>query len=114
MTSKAESQQPQFSRRNRSNTAQSILRPTPVAPLKFGDSKVLNTWVHDPKDDPKVIFNQSWWLGVAEGDLLRVIGSSTKDPESAFFFCVPKDDGCAKPQLQVSTPLLVILGKERL
>ncbi|KAG6868803.1 hypothetical protein C0993_010099 [Termitomyces sp. T159_Od127] len=97
-TSRAESQLP---RRNRSNTAQSILRPTPVAPLKFGDSKVLNTWVHDPKDDPKVIFNQSWWPGVSEGDLLRVMGSNMKNPETAFFLCVPKDDGCVKPQLQV-------------
>ncbi|KAG6860105.1 hypothetical protein C0995_015716 [Termitomyces sp. Mi166 len=100
-TSRAESQQPQFSRRNRSNTTQSILRPTPVAPLKFGDSKVLNTWVHDPKDDAKVIFNQSWWPGVAEGDLLRVMGANADGPEFAFLFCVPKDDGCAKPQLQV-------------
>ncbi|KAG5720836.1 Vacuolar membrane-associated protein iml1 [Termitomyces sp. T112] len=104
MTSRAESQQPQFSRRNRSNTAQSILRPTPIAPLKFGDFKVLNTWVHDPKDDTKVIFNQSWWLGVAEGDLLRVMGANTDDPKYAFLFCVPKDDGCAKPQLQISIP----------
>ncbi|KAG6831161.1 hypothetical protein H0H87_005986 [Tephrocybe sp. NHM501043] len=101
-TSRAESQHSQFGRRNRSNTAQSILRPIPVVPLKFGDSKVLNSWVHESKDDTKVIFNQSWWPGVIEGDLLRVMSANSDDPEFAFLFAVPRDDGCAKPQLQIS------------
>ncbi|KAG6914913.1 hypothetical protein DXG01_014475 [Tephrocybe rancida] len=97
---RAESQQPQFVRRNRSNTAQSILRLTPVLPLKYGDFKVLNSWVHDTKDDAKVIFNQSWWLGVTEGYLLRVMGTNADDPDFAFLFAVPRDDERAKPQLQ--------------
>ncbi|KAG6863860.1 hypothetical protein C0991_002582, partial [Blastosporella zonata] len=103
-TSRAESQQPQYNRRNRSNTAQSILRPIPVIPLKYGDSKILNSWVHDPKDDAKVIFNQSWWPGVSEGDLLRVRGANAEDPDFSFLFAVPRDDGCVKPQLQISIP----------
>jgi hypothetical protein len=99
-TSRAESQQSQYSRR-RSNTAQSILRPTPAAaPLKYGDSKVFNSWVHDTKESSNVIFNQSLWPGVAEGDVLRVIGSNS-DPDFTFLFTVPKDDGCTKHQLQV-------------
>ncbi|KAF8065318.1 hypothetical protein FPV67DRAFT_178639 [Lyophyllum atratum] len=106
-TSRAESQQSQYSRR-RSNTAQSILRPIPAVPLQYGDFKILNSWVHDTKDDSKesqsVIFNQSWWPGVAEGDLLRVMGSNSNDPDFAFLFTVPKDDGCSKPQLQISIP----------
>lgn len=108
-TSRAESQQPQYGRR-RSNTAQSILRPTPVsAPLKYGDSKVFNSWVHDTKESNDVVFNQLWWPGVAEGDMLRVIGSNS-DPEFSFLFTVPKDDGCAKHQLQVSSTFWACLG----
>ncbi|KAF5368784.1 hypothetical protein D9615_010396 [Tricholomella constricta] len=106
-TSRAESQNSQYNRR-RSNTAQSILRPTPVVPLKYGDFKILNSWVHDTKDDTRethsVIFNQSWWPGVSEGDLLRVKGSNSDDPDFAFLFIVLKDDGCSKPQLQISIP----------
>lgn len=91
--------------RKRSNTAQSLARmqaptsSTPGAPLKLGDSKVLNTWVHDPKESSKVIFNQSWWPGVAEGDLLRVTQSETA---SGYLFIVPKDEGCPKPTLQAN------------
>lgn len=51
-----------------------------------------------------MIFNQSWWPGVSEGDLLRVGSCSSKDPDFAFLFIVPKDDGCAKHQLQISIP----------
>ncbi|RDB22222.1 Vacuolar membrane-associated protein IML1 [Hypsizygus marmoreus] len=102
-TSRAESLQSHYSRR-RSNTAQSILRPTPAVPLKYGDSKVFNSWVHDIKESTNVIFNQSWWPGVAEGDLLQVKGSISEDPGAVFLFAVPKDDGCAKPQLQISIP----------
>lgn len=99
-TSRAESQQP-YGRR-RSNTAQSILRtPQAVTPLQYGDYKVLNSWVHEPKESANVILNQSWWPGVSEGDLLRVRGSNAEDPDFAFLFTVPKDDGCTKPQLQV-------------
>jgi hypothetical protein len=98
-TSRAESQQP-YGRR-RSNTAQSILRTAPAVLLKYGDFKVLNSWVHDTKESANVILNQSWWPGVSEGDLLRVRGSNSEDPDFAFLFIVPKDDGCVKHQLQV-------------
>ncbi|KAF9014224.1 hypothetical protein BDQ17DRAFT_1386700 [Cyathus striatus] len=102
-TSRAESQVSQYGRR-RSNTAQSILRPIPAAPLKIGDSKVLNSWVHDVKDSTTVILNHTYWPGVAEGDLLRVQSTTSDNPEATYLFLVPKDDGCAKPQLQVSIP----------
>lgn len=96
--------------RKRSNTAQSLARlppSTPAVQLKLGDSKILNTWVHDPKESPKVILNQSWWPGVTEGDLLRVTQSGDT---SGYLFTVPKDEGCPKPTLQVnSSPLSCIL-----
>jgi hypothetical protein len=69
-------------------------------PLKLGDSKVLNSWVHDPKESSKVILNQSWWPGVAEGDMLRVVGTQSED-DSGYLFTVPKDEGCSKLALQV-------------
>ncbi|KAJ7685756.1 hypothetical protein DFH06DRAFT_1159278 [Mycena polygramma] len=88
--------------RRRSNTAQSILRPMPPpVPLAFGDSLVLNSWVHDLKESTNVIFNQSWWPGVCEGDMLSV---SSYSGAEAFVFTVPRDDGCLKPQLQISIP----------
>ncbi|KAJ6622952.1 hypothetical protein B0H10DRAFT_1787300 [Mycena sp. CBHHK59/15] len=88
--------------RRRSNTAQSLLRPMPpAAPLNFGDSQVLNSWVHDLKESTTVIFNQAWWPGVCEGDMLCV--SSHPDAEG-FVFIVPRDEGCPKPQLQISIP----------
>ncbi|KAF8559857.1 hypothetical protein OG21DRAFT_1402488 [Imleria badia] len=90
--------------RKRSNTAQSLARLPPTTPavqLKLGDSKVLNTWVHDPKESPKVILNQSWWPGVAEGDLLHVTQSGDT---CGYLFTVPKDEGCPKPTLQISLP----------
>jgi hypothetical protein len=98
-TSRTESQQPG---RRRSNTTQSTFRNPPLvsAPLKIDDSKVLNSWVHDPKESATVIFNQAYWQGVAEGDMLRVTGTHS-DGSSGFLFEVPQDDGCAKPQLQV-------------
>ena len=87
--------------RKRSNTAQSSFRSVPVTPpLKVGDSKVLNAWVHDVKDSPQVVFNQSWWPGVSEGDVLRVC-CDPEQPDASFLFIVPKDEGCPKPQLQV-------------
>jgi hypothetical protein len=104
-TSRSESQHAPFNRR-RSNTAQSVLRPLPAQPappLKYGDFKVLNSWVHDTKDIP-VLFNQLWWPGVAEGDMLQVKGCTSEDPNFAFLFIVPKEDYCAKPQLQVRIP----------
>lgn len=89
--------------RKRSNTAQSLARipqaGTTGVPLKLGDSTVLNTWVHDPKEYPKVILNRSWWPGVAEGDLLRVTQS---EDTSGYLFTVPKDEGCPKPTLQAN------------
>lgn len=110
-TSRAESQHTQYGRR-RSNTATSVLRsPAPHTPLpppptlKVGDSKVFNSWVHEPKESHAVIFNQAWWMGVAEGDMLRVIGNSgdaeKRAEDGGFLFIVPRDEGCSKPQLQV-------------
>ncbi|KII88192.1 hypothetical protein PLICRDRAFT_41333 [Plicaturopsis crispa FD-325 SS-3] len=99
-TSRAESQH-HYGRR-RSNTAQSILRNPPVPPLQIGDVKGFNSWVHDAKDPPTVIFNQSWWPGVAEGDMLQITGGNSEDTSSGFLFVVPKDEGCPKPQLQIS------------
>lgn len=92
----ANSREPSQFGRIRSNTAQSAT----VSP-NLGDSKVLNAWVHDVKESPAVIFNHSWWSGVAEGDLLKVVSSNADNPESAFLFMVPRDEGCPKPQLQV-------------
>ncbi|KAF8225933.1 hypothetical protein L208DRAFT_1380438 [Tricholoma matsutake] len=68
-----------------------------------GDSKVLNSWVHDTKESTSVIFNQSWWPGVSEGDLLSMRGSNSEYLD-VFLFMVPRDDGCAKHQLQISIP----------
>ncbi|KAF8230989.1 hypothetical protein L208DRAFT_1378316 [Tricholoma matsutake] len=65
-----------------------------------GDSKVLNSWVHDTKESTSVIFNQSWWPGISEGDLLSVRGSNSEYLD-AFLFMNPRDDGCAKHQLQL-------------
>ncbi|KAH7889491.1 hypothetical protein F5I97DRAFT_1800751 [Phlebopus sp. FC_14] len=90
--------------RRRSNTAQSILRNHPSTPLKRGDSKIFNSWVHDPKESAKVIFNQSWWPGVAEGDMLRVSRTQSEDDTCGYLFMVPKDEGCTKPNLQISLP----------
>ncbi|KAJ6531070.1 hypothetical protein B0H19DRAFT_468673 [Mycena capillaripes] len=101
MSSSRGESQPAYGRR-RSNTAQSLLRPMPAAPpLKIGDFQVLNSWVHDLKESTNVIFNQSWWPGVCEGDMLSV---SSYSGAEAFVFIVPRDEGCAKPQLQISIP----------
>ncbi|KAI6150578.1 hypothetical protein BKA82DRAFT_12489 [Pisolithus tinctorius] len=101
-TVRTDSQTIQYGRR-RSNTLQSTIGNPPPAPLKHGDFKVLNTWVHEPKESPKVIFNQSWWPGVAEGDVLRVTAPLSED-FSGILFTVPKDEGCSKPTLQISLP----------
>ncbi|KAJ7481036.1 hypothetical protein B0H11DRAFT_1230530 [Mycena galericulata] len=99
--SRGESQPATYGRR-RSNTAQSMLRPMPAAPpLQVGDYQVLNSWVHDLRESTNVIFNQSWWPGVCEGDMLSVASYSGAE---AFVFIVPRDEGCAKPQLQISIP----------
>ncbi|KAG7448312.1 uncharacterized protein BT62DRAFT_1059883 [Guyanagaster necrorhizus] len=103
-TSRAESQQPQFNRR-RSNTAQSLLRPVPppvpCPPLEIGDTVVLNSWVHDPKDNQNVTFNHARWPGITEGEMISVTANGMNE---SFFFIVPKDDGSNKPQLQISVP----------
>ena len=88
--------EPQHGRR-RSNTAQSVLRNLPISPLKVGDSKVLNAWVHESAN---VIFNQAWWPGVAEGDMLCVTGNNS-DSSSGFLFIAAKEEGLWKQQLQV-------------
>jgi hypothetical protein len=85
------------------------LRPSnipvsPTLPLEFGDTKVLNLWVHDPKESPSVIFNHSWWPGVGEGDMLRVTAAGIEGTSSCFLFIVSRDEGCPKPQLQISVP----------
>ncbi|KAH7914031.1 hypothetical protein BJ138DRAFT_1123902 [Hygrophoropsis aurantiaca] len=102
-TVRADPQSQQYGRR-RSNTAQSVLRNPPLQPLKPGDSKVLNPWVHDMKESQSVIFNHSWWPGVAEGDLLHVAATNSDDTSSGYLFTVPKDEGCSKPALQISVP----------
>lgn len=107
----ASREQSQFGRR-RSNTATSNFNRILPAyiPLKLGDTKVLNAWVHDQKDQPSVIFNQTWWPGVAEGDLLRVSSSAAQEPdEQSFLFLVPRDEGCSKPQLQVCEACAMIV-----
>jgi hypothetical protein len=100
-TSRSESLHTQY-RRKRSNTVQSAIRSTPASPLKVGDFGVLNAWVHDPKESANVIFNQAWWPGVAEGDILRVSANNAEgSPESGFLFIFTRAEGFLKPQLQV-------------
>ncbi|KAG2037378.1 hypothetical protein BDR03DRAFT_920145 [Suillus americanus] len=93
--------------RRRSNTAQSVLRNLPgppPQPLKLGDVKVLNSWVHDQKESSTAILNQTWLPGVAEGDMLQVSGCNTANATAGYLFMVPKDEGCPKPALQISLP----------
>ena len=99
--SRSESQAPQYGRK-RSNTVQSIYKSTaiPALPLKLGDSKQLTTWVHDPKDSPTVILNQTWWPGVAEGDMLQLTAHASASSSSGMLFIVPKEEA-QKHQLQV-------------
>jgi hypothetical protein len=88
------------------------LRNPPPSPLRVGDFKVLNLWVHDTKESIDVLFNQAWWPGVTEGDVLRVSGSSSDDPSSSgFLFIVPKDDGNLKHQLQVHVDSAIAVGE---
>ncbi|KAI6028590.1 hypothetical protein F5J12DRAFT_903538 [Pisolithus orientalis] len=90
-TARTDSQTIQYGRR-RSNTLQSTIGNPPPAPLKHGDFKVLNTWVHEPKESPKVIFNQSWWPGVAEGDVLRITAPQSEDFSGILFtISLPKN-----------------------
>ncbi|KAJ8522922.1 hypothetical protein ONZ45_g618 [Pleurotus djamor] len=73
-------------------------------PLQVGDYVTLNAWVHDPsKESTSIIFNQSYWPGVMEGDMLRITGGN-EDSDSGVLFVVPKDEGTPKPQLQISLP----------
>lgn len=103
--SRAESQHTQYSRRQRSNTATSLLRPSIT--LQIGDTKTLNLWVHDAKENQGVVFNHGCWPGVGEGDMIRVTKTG-EDPETTgFLFIVPRDGGSAKPQSQVSPSVLV-------
>ncbi|CAL1711073.1 unnamed protein product [Somion occarium] len=104
-TSRSESQAPQFGGRHRSNTAQSVLKGPPVVPLRFGDSKLLVAWVHDPKESPTITLNQTWWPGVAEGDLLHLSSQQQdEEPSRGLLHLVPKDEGNVKHQLQISIP----------
>ena len=69
-------------------------------PLKQGDCKVLTTWVHDSKDSPNVVLNQSYWPGVTEGDIIQISPYPSGDITSGLLFIVPKDE-VVKHQLQV-------------
>jgi len=103
-TVRSDSHAQQYGRR-RSNTAQSILRNLPgqpPLPLKLGDSKILNAWVHEPKESSTAILNQTWLPGVAEEDMLRVSACNAADAAAGYLFMVPKDEGCSRPALQVS------------
>ncbi|TFY57828.1 hypothetical protein EVJ58_g6788 [Rhodofomes roseus] len=101
-SSRAESQASQYGRR-RSNTAQSLYRPPPppsLVPLRFGDTKTLTIWVHDPSQPPgpNVILNHAHWPGVVEGDMLA-------DETSGFLFSVQKDEASARQQLSIPRPI---------
>ena len=90
--------------RRRSNTAQSVFRNPPVVtptPLRFGDSKLLTAWVHDPKESPAITINPIWWPGMVEGDLLHVSHQRWEEAKQGFLFLVPRDEGNIKHQLQV-------------
>ncbi|EPS98964.1 hypothetical protein FOMPIDRAFT_1050964 [Fomitopsis schrenkii] len=106
-SSRAESQASQYGRR-RSNTAQSLYRPPPLpptTPLKYGDTKTLTIWVHDPTQPPglEVILNHAHWPGVAEGDMLA-------DETSGFLFSVQKDEASARQQLSIPRPVAEKFG----
>ena len=99
-----ESRTSQVSGRRRSNTAQSVFKsPSLVTPtpLRFGDSKILTAWVHDPKESASITLNPVWWPGVAEGDLLHVSHQRREESKQGFLFLVPRDEGNIRHQLQV-------------
>lgn len=100
--SRSESLAPNLRSRRRSNTAQSVFKNSSqsTAPLQIGDTKILTTWVHDPKESPAITLNQSFWPGLIEGDLLQ-LSVNNAESASGFLFIVPKDEGVAKQQLQV-------------
>ena len=127
MSSRAESQVSQYGRR-RSNTATSILKPpstasAPAPPLEVGQSKTLNSWVHEPRELDTVILNHVWWPGVSEGDILRVVSAEQVNQDdmelkeesednrkkleskakAGVLFIVGKHDPDLKHQLQVSS-----------
>ncbi|KAI0686452.1 hypothetical protein BC835DRAFT_1420375 [Cytidiella melzeri] len=107
-TSRPESQHPPQSGRKRSNTVQSHYKHAPpvtalAPPLKQGDFKLLITWVHDMKDSPSVVLNQSHWPGVSEGDIIQISAHVPGVITSGLLFIVPKDE-VVKHQLQISVP----------
>lgn len=110
-TVRSEVQTSQFAGRRRSNTAQSVFRNATVAstPLRFGDSKSLTAWVHDPKESSTITFNPIWWPGSVEGDLLYVSHQRWEESRQGFLFLVPKDEGNIKHQLQVHFNIITIL-----
>lgn len=74
-----------------------------ITTLQVGDYTILNAWVHDNvKESNAILFNQSLWPGVVEGDMLRITASNEdSDPGAGILFIVPRDEGSSKPQLQV-------------
>lgn len=102
-SSRGESQHAQS--RRRAGTAQSVIRAVPTQhapPIKIGDSKILDAWVHDTNESSNVIFNRAYWPGDAQGSVVRV--TVVDAPETAgFLFVVPfeKDAPTVKDKLQV-------------
>ena len=112
---RSDSREPAQVGRKRSNTVQSLYKnppsipSIPALPLKLGDTKVLTTWVHDPKDSTAIILNRSWWPGVVEGDMFRLTPHSSQShtsssaQETAGMVFVASNEEIQKHQLQVSS-----------
>ena len=70
-------------------------------PIKIGDSKILDAWVHDTDESSNVVFNKAYWPGDAQGSVIRV--TVVDEPEAeGFLFVVPfdKDAPTVKDKLQ--------------
>ena len=116
---RSESQGPAPFGRKRSNTVQSLYKNAPnipsipALPLKVGDTKVLTTWVHDPKDSTAITLNRSWWPGAAEGDMFRLTPHSSQNPspisaqDTPGMLFIASNEEVQKHQLQVSSSHLI-------
>lgn len=69
-------------------------------PLKVGDNKTLDAWVHENKEGSDVIFNRTHWPGDCQGSLVRVTLVGGQDT-AGFLFFVPRDVPSVKDKLQV-------------